>query len=66
MTDSNNKGAFLKVAHFESKEEAALRYVQQQKEPEFGDVTLTKKWKYYAASKRRLSLQQRKVTVFFK
>jgi hypothetical protein len=59
---------FLIVTHSEGKEalETALRYIEQQKESTTGDVMLIKKWRYYAASKKRSSLQQRKVIEFFK
>jgi hypothetical protein len=64
-SDSDTEEAFLKVTHSEGKEalKTALCYLQQQKESTPGDM-LIKKWKDYAASKRRSSLQQRKVTEF--
>jgi hypothetical protein len=67
-SDSDTEEAFLKVTHSEGKEalETALRYVEQHKESTPADVVLIKKWRDYAASKRRSSLQQRKVTEVFK
>jgi hypothetical protein len=67
-SDSGTEEAFLKVTHSEGKEalETALCYIEQQKESTPGDVMLIKKWRDCAGSKRRSSLQQRKVTEFFK
>jgi hypothetical protein len=66
--DSDTEEAFLKVTRSEGKEalETALRFVEQQKESTPADVVLIKKWRDYAASRRRSFLQQRKVTEFFK
>jgi hypothetical protein len=67
-SDNDTEEAFLKVTHSEGKDalETALRYIEQQKESTPGDVGLIKKWRDYAASNRWSSLQQRKITEFFK
>jgi hypothetical protein len=67
-SDYGTEEAFLKVTHSEGKEtlETAICYIEQQKESTPGDVMFIKKWRDYAASKRRSSLQQRRVTEIFK
>jgi hypothetical protein len=54
-SDNDTEEAFLTVTHSEGKEalEMALRYIEQQKESTPGDDVLIKKWRDYAASKRR-------------
>jgi hypothetical protein len=63
---SGTEEAFLKVTHSGGKEalEMALCYIEQHKESIPGNVMGIKKWRDYAASKRKSSLQRRKVIVF--
>ena len=46
--------------------EMALCYVEQQESASSIDVMLLKKWRNYAVSRRTSSLQQKKITDFFK